>query len=123
MKKILLVDDEPEIQLIMSSRLEALGYQVLIAKDGQEGLNMAREKHPDLILLDIVMPIMDGITMLRFLRRDEWGKNAPVMLLTNLNETEKISNSMDLEAFDYLIKTDWSLDNVVKKIKEKLEIK
>jgi len=71
---------------------------------------------------NIIMPIMDGMSMLVKLREDNWGKNVPVVILTNLSDTEKIAESMEKKAFDYLIKTDWTLDDIVKKVKEKLEI-
>ena len=122
-KKILVVEDEPAIQRALLDKLEEDKFVVLQAKNGQEGLDMAKANHPDLILLDIIMPVMDGITMLKTLRDDEWGKDVPVMLLTNLSEEEKIAEAFGLGSFGYLIKTNWSLADVTKKIKEKLNSK
>jgi len=122
-KTILVVEDEQLIQKVLCDKLREEGFLVLEAINGQEGLEVAESKHPDLILLDIIMPVMDGITMLKVLRQDSWGKDANVMLLTNLTEQEKVSEAIALGSFDYLVKTDWSLADVVKKIKEKLNIK
>jgi len=121
-KTILIVEDEQSIQGALCDKLREEGFLVLEARNGQEGLNVALSKRPDLILLDIVMPVMDGMTMLKSLRQDSWGKNVSVMLLTNLTEQEKVSEAVALGSFDYLVKTDWSLADVVKKIKEKLNI-
>jgi len=120
-KTILIVEDNQGIRKSLAFKLEE-GFKVLEATNGKEGLDMAIAKHPDLILLDLVMPVMDGITMLRELRKDEWGKDAKLILLTSLSDQGKVSEAVELGAFDYLVKTDWSLEAVVKKIEEKLEI-
>jgi two-component system alkaline phosphatase synthesis response regulator PhoP len=122
MKTILIVEDEQGLLRVLKDKLEEEGFSVLIARNGLEGLNISMEKHPDLILLDILMPVMDGITMLKRLRQDVWGKDVSVMLLTNLSQEEKIADAVELGTFEYLIKSDWSIADVVKKIKEKLKI-
>jgi len=122
-KTILVVEDESAIKGALCDKLTKEGFSVLEAKDGQEGLEMAKANHPDLILLDVVMPVMDGIAMLKALRQDDWGKDAQVMLLTNLSEQEKVADAVELGSLDYLIKTDWSLVEVVEKIKAKLGVK
>jgi DNA-binding response OmpR family regulator len=121
-KKILIIEDEYPLLRALKIKLEENGLEVLSAKNGKEGLETALKDHPDLILLDIVMPIMDGMSMLIKLREEEWGKSVPVIILTNLGETEKIAESIEKNAFDYLIKTDWTLEDIVKKVKERLEI-
>ena len=121
MQTILLIEDESAIQHALTDKLKEEGFDVLEAKNGEDGLKMAKEKHPDLILLDIIMPIMDGITMFKELRKDEWGKDAKIIFLTNLSEEERISEVLNLGTAEYLIKTDWSLADVVKKIREKLK--
>ena len=93
---------------------------ILEAHDGEEGLKISLKEQPDIILLDIVMPKMDGITMLKELREDRWGKNAKVLLLNTLSRNEKIAEAMSLGTFEYLIKTDWKIEEVVKRVKEKL---
>lgn len=122
-KKILVVDDEGPILKVLCNKLTHEGFLALAATDGVGGLKIAFQDHPDLILLDIIMPRMDGMEMLSKLRLDEWGKTVPVILLTNLNEPGKVGEALAHEVYDYLVKTDWKLEDVVSKIKEKLEIK
>lgn len=122
MKKILIVEDEVSLLNALCDKLTGEGFTVLKAKNGEEGLEVALREHPDLILLDIVMPVMDGVTMLGLLRKDTWGKDVEVIILTNLNEPEKVAEVLEKEARDYLVKSDWTLQNVVKKIRERLGI-
>lgn len=117
MKKILIVEDEQDLIEIIDEKFTREGFTVLKAGDGVEGLKVSLKEHPDLILLDIVMPRMDGLTMLKKLRQDSWGKTAEVILLTNLSPTEK--SPTDTE---YLIKSDWKLQDIVDKVKKKLKI-
>ena len=97
---------------------------MLEAKNGKVGLEVALRKRPDLILLDIVMPVMDGITMLRLLRaNNDWGKTVPVILLTNLSPADEQRNQAiaELDPAYYLIKSDWKINDVVAKVRERLE--
>jgi DNA-binding response OmpR family regulator len=121
MKKILIVEDEASLVKALFDVIKKEGYEVETAENGQTGLVLALKSHPDLILLDIIMPVMDGMTMLRKLRQDAWGKDAKVILLTNLSGVEKMTESSAEGVNDYLIKSDWSLDDIIKKIKTKLE--
>ncbi|MBD3311535.1 MAG: response regulator [Candidatus Magasanikbacteria bacterium] len=120
-QKILIVEDETSLTKILKSKLEKEGYAVLSAINGEKGLDMALKEKPDLILLDIVMPRMDGYEMLNKLRKDTWGKNVPVIILTNLTEPKEISNGVSMDIKDYLVKTDWSLNEVINKVKKRLE--
>jgi two-component system, OmpR family, alkaline phosphatase synthesis response regulator PhoP len=81
-KKILLVDDEPDIQTIVGARLVAMGYEVLIAKDGQEGLDLARKEAPDVILLDLMLPKLDGYKVCRMLKFDKAYENIPIIIFS-----------------------------------------
>jgi DNA-binding response OmpR family regulator len=119
-KRILLVEDEPAIARAMADKLTTEGFTVLRASDGEDGLAQAIKDHPDLILLDIVMPKMDGMTMLNHLRKDDWGKNAKIIFLTNLSEMEAVQKATELGVFDYIVKSDWKLSDVVKKVREKI---
>lgn len=119
-KRILLVEDEPAIARAMADKLTTEGFTVVRASDGEEGLAIATKDHPDLILLDVVMPKMDGMTMLTSLRKDSWGKEAKVIFLTNLSEMEAVQKATELGVFDYIVKSDWKLSDVVKKVREKL---
>lgn len=120
---ILVVDDEQALRNVLSDKLELEGYKVLQARDGLEGLNLALSSHPDLIVLDIVMPVSDGMTMLQRLREDEWGSTVKVILLTNLSDENKVAESLKLGIFDYLVKADWRLEDLVTKVKERLDKK
>jgi len=89
-KKILVVDDEPQLVELLKIRLEANDYEVLVASDGQEGLKMARNKKPDLIILDLMLPKIDGFTVCRMLKFDEKYKNIPIIMFTaRAQETDK----------------------------------
>jgi DNA-binding response OmpR family regulator len=122
-KIILIVDDDPAILKMLADKLILEGFDILQATDGEEGFKMACNNNPDLILLDIIMPKMDGLTMMKKLRQtNEWGKNVPIILLTNLSpDDDKINKSVteDTPAF-YLLKPNWGIDDVIKKIREAL---
>lgn len=120
MKTILIVEDEKALRKALSDKLTNEGYKIIETTDGEEGLDSALREHPDLILLDIVMPNMDGITMLQKLRQDAHGKNIPVIILTNLSDAEKVQQGMENAVFDYLIKADWKLSDLVDKVNQKL---
>jgi DNA-binding response OmpR family regulator len=81
-KKILLVDDEPDIQTIVGGRLTALGFEVMMAKDGQEGLDLARKEAPDLIVLDLMLPKLDGYKVCRMLKFDKTYENIPIIIFS-----------------------------------------
>ena len=121
MNTVLIIEDEKLLADALKRKLERSGFSVFIAIDGAEGLEFALDKHPDLILLDIVMPIMDGITVLDRIREDEWGAKVPVLILSNLSDAESIKESKANGINDYLIKTDWKISDVVKKVKENLK--
>lgn len=121
MKKILIIEDELAYLKLMHDQLSEQGYDIIEAKDGLEGLKFAKAEKPDLILLDIRMPIMDGMTMLDLLRKDDYGKTAKVIILTNIEPDDKILEEV-LEGLPtyYLIKSDTKLDDLLEKIKDVL---
>ncbi len=119
-KKILIVDDEALILRTLSDSFKKEGFSVLEANNGKSGLEKALEHKPNLILLDIVMPEMDGMSMLKKLREDEWGKKVPVIILTNLSDSEKVAEAIKSKVYDFLVKADWQIDDVIKKVREKL---
>jgi len=90
-KKILIVDDSQELRKILVSALHTENITVIEAGDGEEGLEKALAERPDLILLDIVMPKIDGMAMLEKLREDAWGKDVQVIVLTNMTDAEKVN--------------------------------
>ncbi|MFH1170031.1 MAG: response regulator [Candidatus Vogelbacteria bacterium] len=120
---ILIVEDEAAQRKPLADELRDEGFRVLTAQNGQEGLELALREHPDLILLDILMPVMDGLTMMKKMRETNlWGKQVPIILLTNLSANEeKMMQAItrDEPAF-FLVKSDWTLQDVVSKIKERL---
>lgn len=121
---ILLVEDDKITLDMYRKMLENHGYRVSIAIDGEEGLIMSLRDHPDLILLDILMPKMDGITMLNKLREDPWGKQAKVIILTNLDANDKIIKSVteDQPTF-YLLKANTRPEGILQYVEETLGIK
>ncbi|MEK7584371.1 MAG: response regulator [Patescibacteria group bacterium] len=120
-KKILIVEDDPSILNVLANRLRREGYMVHEAVDGRAGLDSAISKKPDLILLDVMMPRMDGLSVLKRLREHkEWGSKVRVILLTNLGQEEDVERGKKLGALDYLIKSEWEIGDVVKRIKLRL---
>src|SRR3989344_6881330 len=114
MKKILVVEDELAYLKLLNTQLSAKGHTVIEAENGKEGLEKAIKEHPDLILLDIRMPIMDGMSMLNELRKDPWGKTAKVILLTNIEPDEKILKGVlaDHPTY-YFVKSDMKLEDLM----------
>lgn len=121
-KKILIVEDDKSLRHALEEVISREGFIALVAKDGEEGLQLALKNHPDLILLDIIMPKMDGVKMLKKLREDSWGKTVPVLLLTNDSNPEHMRDALKDNAIDYLIKSDWEIKDVVKKIRSTLKM-
>lgn len=120
-KTILIIEDESSLRDPLVKTLIKEGFRAIEAKNGEEGLKIALEKHPDLILLDIIMPKMDGITVMKKIREDEWGEKAKIIILTNLSEGSKINSAMESGVYDFLVKTDWSLSDIVHKVKLELD--
>lgn len=121
-KKILIVEDEAMLQRALTEFLESEKFEIINALDGEEGLMMAKEKKPDLILLDIILPKKDGYEVLEEIKKGENTKKIPVIILTNLESAEDIQRAFDAGATTYLVKSNYKLDDVVKKIKDTLKI-
>ncbi|MBI2120893.1 MAG: response regulator [Parcubacteria group bacterium] len=119
-KKVLIVEDDRVLRRVIVDNLKIEGFTVFEAEDGEQGLSTALHEHPDLMLLDVVMPKMDGISMLEKLREDSWGKTANVIMLTNLSDTEKITKVSEKGVSDYLVKADWDIAGIIDKVKEKM---
>jgi DNA-binding response OmpR family regulator len=122
--KILIVEDDAAMSRALSDNLLATGFgRVLHADNGEEGLAVALREAPDLILLDIVTPKMDGMTMLRKLREDSKGKDAKVILLTNLTANDSIMKELVAnEPSYYFVKSNISINEVMEKVKIALGI-
>lgn len=123
-KTILIVEDEESVQRAISDALTNQEFSTLMASDGEKGLEISLKEHPDLILLDILMSKMDGMIMLQKLRQDEWGRTAPVIILTNVgpNANSIINSVLQNEPAYYLVKSDVKLEGIVEKVKEVLKI-
>lgn len=121
---ILVVDDEIILTKTIEEKLISEGFDVITAENGLEGLQLALAEHPDLILLDLLMPQMDGMTMLKKLREDEWGKTVPVIILTNLTsaDDQRHRDITRLEPTYYFVKVDKSMEEIVESIKERLNL-
>lgn len=123
-KKILIIEDEASLRKTLEQTLAKVGFETSSSDNGVSGLEVALRDHPDLILLDLILPKMDGLTMLRKLRDDPWGKDVPVIILTNLSEAaqarEAIDTAIQHSVYDYLVKSDWGLDDVVQRVKQRL---
>lgn len=120
MKKILIVEDDAILLDALAGQMESEDFVVLTAPDGQVGLDISLMEHPDLILLDLLMPVMDGLTMLNKLREDKWGREAVVFVLTNFNTEERIEGAKKLGAEQYLVKSDLKLSEIVEKVRHRL---
>jgi DNA-binding response OmpR family regulator len=122
-KKILIVEDEVPLLKALSDTFTKEKFNVLQARDGQSALTVAFAEKPDLILLDIVLPVMDGLSMLKKLREGgDYGKNVQVVLLTNLSADNEVIHTAITENNPtfYLVKTNWTIPEVVTKVKESL---
>lgn len=121
-KRILIIEDEVPLRNALSDKLTREGYAVLTAKNGEVGLGAALHEHPDLILLDIVMPVMDGLSMLKELRKNKWGKTARVIILTNLvSDNQRVNQYLTQTKLSYyLVKSNWKIKDVVVKVRQRL---
>lgn len=121
-KKILIVEDEDLILTPLENKFKNAGFKVTVAHDGEEGYNLAMKVKPDLLMLDIVMPKLDGMGLMKKIREDNnWGKDVPIIMLTNISDSETVSEAAKYQVYDFLVKTDWRLDDVVNFAKQKLE--
>ncbi len=117
---ILVVEDERPMRLILTNVFTKAGFKVFEAMEGESGLKIALAEHPDFILLDLLMPKMDGMKMLQELRGTEWGREARVAILTNFSNPERVNEAMANNVGEFWIKTNWTLANLVKKVKKDL---
>lgn len=118
--KILLVEDDQDLQEMYETKFTMEGYEVIKAENGATALNTVAAAKPQIILLDIVMPEIDGFQVLKDLKADPATQNIPVILLTNLGQEGDIKRGMELGAVDYLIKANFTPNEVVAKVKKAL---
>ena len=120
MKTILFIEDESALQKTLGEILKQEGYEVTPALDGEIGLRLAKDKKPDLILLDLILPKVHGMEVLKKLKEDKETKGIPVIVLTNLGEIKDINRVVELGATTYLVKAQYTMEEVVEKIKKAL---
>ncbi len=114
--KLLVVEDDEFISAIYAKKLSMEGYEVRLAENGEKALSMMREEKPDLVLLDIIMPVMDGFEALRQIRADEKLRDVKVAVLSNLSEDKEMSQTRELGAVDYLVKANISVADLSTKV-------
>lgn len=121
-KYILVVEDENTLAFALKKKLESVGYIVNVAMDGKDALNKIEQERPDLVLLDLILPVMDGFAVLKELRKSPKNETLPVIVLTNLSSDEDIADVLNAGGTDYFIKTEHSLDDIILSVKNKFEM-
>ena len=116
--KVLIVEDDNFLLEMYVTKLKVEGFEVFSASDGEKGIKAVQEKLPDVILLDIMLPLVDGFGVLDQIKKDDKTKNIPVILLTNLSQKDDVKKGMAKGAADYLIKAHFMPAEVVEKIKK-----
>jgi len=119
-KTIVIVEDESVLLKALNIEVLNAGFEVLVAMDGKSGLNLIKANKPDLVLLDLLLPKMDGYAVLAALKKDSKTKDIPVVILSNFGEPENIEKAMELGAVDYFVKSSTDLGEVVKKIDQRI---
>ena len=115
-KKILIVEDDNFVAEVYFAKLTEMGYEAILAQNGEEGLAALKNNKADLILLDILMPVMNGVEMLEEIKKNEEWQNIPVILLTNVGEKESIQKVRNMGVKNYLIKSHFTPAEVIEKI-------
>lgn len=121
-KKILIVEDEQSLLDMYTMKLEKEGYNVVGAKDGLEGVEKAKQEKPDLILMDVMLPKIDGFRALEEIKRENELKDTPVIMLTNLGQDEDIKKGKEHGALDYLVKANITPAQIATKVAETLKL-
>ena len=119
-KKILIIEDEEILLNLLHKKLSQEGFDVSLAKNGEEGLKVMKEIKPDLVLLDIVMPKMGGFEVMEEMRRDSELKEIPVIIVSNSGQPVEINKAQELGAKDWLIKTEFDPEEVLEKVKKQI---
>ncbi len=108
-KKVIIIEDDERLVTVLKDLLEKAGLTVLQALDGKSGLDMTLKERPDLILLDLQLPVLSGMDYLKALREDAWGKNAVVVAFTNVQTEESLTAARALGVKEYIMKSNWSV--------------
>jgi len=121
MKKILIIEDDKFLRQLITQKLAQRNYDVVEAVDGEDGIKKVREQTPDLVLLDLILPGIDGFEVLSQIKQDDSLSHIPVIILSNLGQKEDIEKGINLGAMDYLIKAHFTPDEIIEKIKQALK--
>lgn len=108
-KKVIIIEDDERLVTVLKDLLEKAGLTVLLALDGKIGLEITLKEQPDLILLDLQLPVLSGMDYLKALREDAWGKNAVVVAFTNVQTEESLNAARELGVKEYIMKSNWSV--------------
>lgn len=119
--KIAIIEDDLAINQMYRMKFESEGFTVVVAADGEEGLEVIESEKPDIVLLDLMMPIMTGEEVLAEMRKTKWGKNMPVIILTNMGENEAPDSIKKNDVKDYIVKAQMTPSEVAKVVKTKLK--
>jgi CheY-like chemotaxis protein len=119
---ILIVEDSALLRAVVADALTGEHFTVLEAENGKIGLDTALEKHPDLIMLDVMMPVMGGVEALALLRKDPWGATVPVIILTGTRDEHLIEQLKADARVDFLLKENWMMDEVINHVKKGLDM-
>jgi DNA-binding response OmpR family regulator len=118
--KILIIEDDRYISKMYQLKLSLEGYDVQVAENGKQGVDKVKEMMPDIILLDILMPELDGFEVLKIVKGDDATKDIPVLIMSNLGQEDHIEKGMQMGAIGYIVKSQFTPSKVVDKIKETL---
>lgn len=120
-KKILIIEDDNFLRILLSKKLRSEVYSILSAAESVEAFNLLKSNKPDLILLDLLLPGVDGFEILKKIRQTEETKNIPVIVFSNLSEEKDIKKVQDLGITDFMVKSNFTLDELLDKVKKILQ--
>ncbi len=120
-KTVLLIEDEASLQEAVKMKLEKAGVEVIAASTGEEGISLLKKEKPDLVWLDILLPGINGLEVLRRIREDAQMKELPVIVVSVSGGQEKIKQAFSMNVVDYLIKSEYTIDDLIKKVKHILD--
>jgi len=121
MKKILIVEDDKFLRELMARKLSQENFEIVEAVDGEEGIKKIKDTIPDIVLLDLILPGIDGFEVLAKVKEDTTTNSIPVIILSNLGQTEDVERGMKLGAIDFLVKAHFTPNEIIEKIKVILE--
>ena len=121
MQRILIIEDDKFLRELIIQKLGNEGYEVVEAAEGEEGLRKMKEEKPDLVLLDLILPVIDGFEVLRRAKSEQDTASVPIIILSNLGQRDDVEKGIELGAVDYMIKAHFTPGEIVEKIKATLK--